>query len=259
MRDSVYPRIRVPRFRLHAVCSCLVLVACTGVPSELWESLNAGEVMYRMDWSDRFHAGVPFVTASGFEVTLERAELNHWVIQLTPCESDNENEQVWRLPNITGVAWAGHSVGDEDLETSQFLGPMREDLLVPMSEPISIRTVGSVAYCHAYWSVASVVGPSDDVVPSLLLEGTWRDLDNGSTGEIRIASTINWGLQLPLVESAMGLELASSRTVVSWFRDGPASFEDVDFHQDHEDAIAREVLRRLVGGVRVSLERVGVE
>ena len=79
-----------------------------------------------MDWSVPVKADTPFETANGYEITLSEASLNHWIVQLTPCQPSSESLELGL--NLSTLAWAGHSVGDEALEVSQVLGPMSEDL-----------------------------------------------------------------------------------------------------------------------------------
>ena len=83
-------------------------------------------MLYVMDWSVPVKADTPFETANGYEITLSEASLNHWIVQLTPCQPSSESLELGL--NLSTLAWAGHSVGDEALEVSQVLGPMSEDL-----------------------------------------------------------------------------------------------------------------------------------
>ena len=117
-----------------------------------------------MDWSVPLEANTAFETASGFEITLTEASLNHWVVQLTPCQASSE--PLGFGLNLSTIAWAGHSVGDEALEISQVLGPMSEDLTESAAWVLSTREVDSVRYCYAYWSVASVQGCSPECLPA---------------------------------------------------------------------------------------------
>ena len=75
-----------------------------------------GSVLYVMDWSVPLKADTAFETANGFEITLTEASLNHWVVQLTPCQASSEPLGLGL--NLSTLAWAGHSVGDEALEVS---------------------------------------------------------------------------------------------------------------------------------------------
>ena len=206
-----------------------------------------------MDWSVPLIADTAFETASGFEITLTEASLNHWVVQLTPCQASTGS--LGFDFNLSTIAWAGHSVGDEPLEVSQVLGPMSEDLTDRGAWPLSTRKVDTARYCYAYWSVASIQVSESDALPSLRLRGTWRDLTSDESGEIRIDSEINWGIQQALTsEDHEGVELSGAKTRVTWLRDGSTLFDEVDFRLHDEDAIARRVLAALVGGAQVVVE-----
>ena len=232
-----------------------VVWACGGLPEAWWEDMTQGSVLYVMDWSVPLEADTAFETASGFEITLTEASLNHWVVQLTPCQASSE--PLGFGLNLSTIAWAGHSVGDEALEISQVLGPMSEDLTESAAWVLSTREVDSVRYCYAYWSVASVQVSESEVLPSLRLRGTWRDLNGDESGEIHIDSEINWGIQLSLnSEGDEGVELSGAKTRVTWLRDGRALFDEVDFRLHDEDAIARRVLAALVGSAEIVVERV---
>ena len=230
-----------------------VVWACGGLPDLWWEEMEQGSVLYVMDWSVPLKADIAFETANGYEITLSEASLNHWVVQLTPCQSSSESLELGF--NVSTLAWAGHSVGDEPLEVSQVLGPMSEDLTEGRAWVLSPREVDTARYCYAYWSVASIQVSETEALPSLRLRGSWRDLHGDERGEIRIDSEINWGIQLALTSDGNeGVELSGVKTRVTWLRDGSTLFDEVDFRLHDEDAIARRVLSALVGGAQVVVE-----
>ena len=66
-----------------------VVWACGGLPDLWWEEMEQGSVLYVMDWSVPLKADIAFETANGYEITLSEASLNHWVVQLTPCQSSS--------------------------------------------------------------------------------------------------------------------------------------------------------------------------
>ena len=240
--------------RKIGLCTVFCVVwACGGLPDLWWEEIEPGSVLYVMDWSVPLKADTPFETANGYEITLSEASLNHWIVQLTPCQPSSESLELGL--NLSTLAWAGHSVGDEALEVSQVLGPMSEDLTEGGPWVLSPREVDTARYCYAYWSVASIQVSESDVLPSLRLRGNWRDLNGDESGEIHIDSEINWGIQLALTsEGNEGVELSGVKTRVTWLRDGSALFDEVDFRLHDEDAIARRVLAALVGRAQVVVE-----
>ena len=234
----------------------LSLWACVEAPSFWWESLNDGEVSYNMSWSGRSQFGTTFRTPLGYEVTITQAELNHWLVQLSPCAEGETEEELGWYRWLSTVAWAGHSFGDEELEISQVVGPLLEDLLRESSWEVPVREVGGGLYCSAYWSVGALHFDDGRVTPSLRLRGLWSHPESNEGGEIWVDSTINWGALVALGQSdtSPGVQLRNEKTRVTWMRQGHGLFDEVDFRFHDSDAIARRVLEGLVGEVEVVLE-----
>lgn len=205
-----------------------------------------GDVTYLLTWET---SGIEIAddgswtttTDLGYTVTVTAGEVTTFSTTMVACEHDH-GMFGW-LFGVFGprIAEAGHS---DDADPALVGGPSTEPLISPASTEFGSVTVDEPAYCegHVAW------GSSDPEAPTLRITASWVAPD-GSTGEIDLATTIDWGTGGDLSDPTGSVHLETGATATIEVRRRLATlFDGVDVAGADETELAMGVLRNLAAG-----------
>lgn len=210
---------------------------------------NVSEVRYRLQWV--YGKAVPLtsgqgwrvVTDSGYEVTVTKAAIISYRLQLVECDLSSSFTNYLGAFGGSQLAYAGHG---DDTNLTTVDGPFVESL----DSPVNVEAVGlfpgNQAFCQLHYLVS---GKGSESQLTLSVEGTFQR-EGGDAQAFELLSTQNHGnlVELPQVKQKPGHAI-----VVQVTRNLGQLFDNVNFEQDSDNTMTWRILDSLVNSLEIEV------
>ncbi len=210
----------------------------SGIQWVLGWDLSDIELSESGSWSTR--------TNNGYSVTVHEGWLVSSAISLVPCSLDadtglaDRTAPVQAQPNVD--AHAPFS------DASMLELNAREVLTPPISVTLPELQFSPNQYCSSYWLVARGGPGTDQEHTSLFVRGEWNKAD--ATGQFEIDTNFARASLNPLAS----IDSANSRPSGRLSRPLSSAFDDIEFTEDNEYAVAWQVILNLTEHASISLQ-----